>query len=190
MSTRPQPFLNKKGNFRDLVAYQKAEAIYDMTYFFAHKFFNKGNRTIDQMVQAARSGKQNIAEGSAAAMTSAETEIKLTNVGKASLQELLLDYEDYLRTHNLELWKSGDPRLEQTKRVCRQHNDTAFYMNRIEDRSDEAIANIVITLIHQTDRMLEKLLEYLQRQFVANGGIKEQMTHARLNYRNNINHQR
>ena len=88
------PFLPQKGNYRNLIAYQKAECIYDITYYFAHHFLNRGDRTIDQMIQAARSGKQNIAEGCAASTTSAETEIKLINVARASLQELLIDYED------------------------------------------------------------------------------------------------
>lgn len=91
-------FLKQKGNYRSLVAYQKSECIYDITYYFAHKFLEKGDRTIDQMIQAARSGKQNIAEGSAASTTSSETEIKLINVARASLQELLIDYEDYFKS--------------------------------------------------------------------------------------------
>lgn len=94
-------FLPLKGNYRNLIAYQKAECIYDITFYFAHHFLEKGDRTVDQMIQAARSGKQNIAEGSAASTTSSETEIKLMNVAKASLQELLLDYEDYLRVRDL-----------------------------------------------------------------------------------------
>ena len=87
-------FLQQKGNYRNLIAYQKAECIYDVTYYFAHKYFEKGDRTIDQMIQSARSGKQNIAEGCSASTTSSETEIKLISVAKASLQELMLDYED------------------------------------------------------------------------------------------------
>ena len=90
-------FLQQRGHYKKLIVYQKAECIYDITFYFAHKYLTKGDRTIDQMIQAARSGKQNIAEGSAASSTSKETELKLTNVAKASLQELLADYEDYLR---------------------------------------------------------------------------------------------
>ena len=97
-------FLPQRGNYRSLIVYQKAECIYDVTFFFAHRFLEKGDRTIDQMVQAARSGKQNIAEGSAASTTSRETELKLINVAKASLQELLIDYEDYLRVRGLPQW--------------------------------------------------------------------------------------
>ena len=94
-------FLPPKGNYRALVLYQKAECLYDITYYFVHNYLGKGDRTIDQMIQAARSGKQNIAEGSAAAATSSETELKLMNVARASFQELLTDYEDYLRVRDL-----------------------------------------------------------------------------------------
>lgn len=96
-----KPFLPHGGSYKNLIAYQKAECVYDVTFYFAHHFLEKGDRTIDQMIQAARSGKQNIAEGAAAGNTSKETEIKLTNVAKASLQELLVDYEDYLRVRDL-----------------------------------------------------------------------------------------
>ena len=102
------PFLPQKGNYRNLIAYQKAECIYDITYYFAHQYLERGDRTIDQMIQAARSGKQNIAEGCAESTTSAETEIKLVNVARASLQELLIDYEDYLRVRNLIKWNVND----------------------------------------------------------------------------------
>ena len=181
------PFLQQKGNFRNLIAYQKAECIYDITFYFANKFLGKGDRTVDQMIQAARSGKQNIAEGSAAATASAETEIKLMNVARASLQELLIDYEDYLRVRDLCKWDINDERSKQTRLVCSKHNDTAFYTEAIKTRSDETIANIAITLIHQTDVFLRKLIERLQDDFLQNGGIREQMTRARIDYRKNKN---
>ena len=177
-------FLKQKGNYRSLVAYQKSECIYDITYYFAHKFLEKGDWTIDQMIQAARSGKQNIAEGSAASTTSSETEIKLINVARASLQELLIDYEDYLRVHNLEQWAFDSPKAIQTRRVCSKHNDSAYYREAIAIRNPETIANIAITLIHQEDVFLRKLLDRLQRDFVENGGIKGQMSRARIAYRN------
>ena len=181
-------FLPQKGNYRSLIVYQKTECIYDVTFYFAHHFFEKGDRTIDQMVQAARSGKQNIAEGSAASTTSRETELKLMNVAKASLQELLVDYEDYLRVRGLELWKDSDPRYLQTRAVLSKHNDSAFYREAIKVRSAETIANIAITLIHQADAMLVRLIEKLKQQFVQQGGIREEMTRARLNYRNDPKH--
>lgn len=179
------PFLQQKGNYKNLIVYQKAECIYDITYFFARKFLKAGDRTIDQMIQAARSGKQNIAEGAAASTTSAETEIKLMNVARASLQELLLDYTDYLRVRELCQWDINDSRSIKTREVCSKHNDSHFYTEAIKIRSDETVANIAITLIYQTDVFLRKLIERLQDDFIKNGGIREQMTKARLDYRNN-----
>lgn len=157
--------------------------MYDVTFYFAHHYLEKGDRTIDQMVQAARSGKQNIAEGAAAGNTSKETEIKLTNVAKASLQELLVDYEDFLRVRGLKQWQPDDARLAQTKRACVAHNDSEYYRKAMPERSAETITNIAITLIHQTDWLLNKLIEKLEIQFVENGGVKEQMTKARKEYR-------
>lgn len=157
--------------------------MYDVTFYFAHHYLEKSDRTIDQMVQAARSGKQNIAEGTAAGNTSKETEIKLTNVAKASLQELLVDYEDFLRVRGLKQWQPDDARLAQTKRACAAHNDSEYYRKAMPERSAETIANIAITLIHQTDWLLNKLIEKLEIQFVENGGVKEQMTKARKEYR-------
>lgn len=180
----PQEFLPQKGNYRSLIAFQKAECIYDITYYFAHKYLSKSDRTIDQMVQAARSGRQNIAEGSAASTTSRETEIKLLNVAKASLQELLLDYEDYLRVRGLAKWDINDDRSIQTRRVCTSHNDSEFYRAKIQTRSDEVICNLAITLIHQTDVFLRRLIDRCKADFVQNGGIREEMSRARINYRN------
>lgn len=177
------PFLPKKGNYRNLIAYQKAECIYDITFFFANHYLGPKDRTVDQMVQSARSGKQNIAEGCAAGSTSAETEIKLINVAKSSLLELLTDYEDYLRVRGLPQWPITDERTKQTQQFCNTHTAPADFTKGIEQRSPEALANIAITLIHQTDVMLRKLLERLQVDFKQNGGIKEQMTAARLGYR-------
>lgn len=179
----PQPFLPKKGNYKTLLCYQKAEVIYDLTFHFAHKFLAKSDRTVDQMVQAARSGKQNIAEGSAAASTSAETELKLTNVAKASLHELLVDYEDYLRVRGLEQWDINDPRTQKTINFCNAHTLSADFLQSIDQRSDEAIANIAITLLHQADTLLRKYIERLERDFVEQGGIRERMTAVRLGYR-------
>ena len=178
-----EAFLSPKGNFRDLISYRKAECVYDITFHFVHRFLSKGDRTVDQMVQAARSGKQNIAEGCAASTTSSETEIKLLNVAKASLQELLLDYEDYLRVRNLPIWERDNPKAGQLREVCARHNDTAFYTAQLPERSDEVIANLAITLIHQADVLLAGYLERIKRDFLENGGIREQMTRARLDYR-------
>lgn len=177
-------FLPQRGNFKNLIAYQKAECIYDITFMFVNKYLSKGDRTIDQMVQAARSGKQNIAEGSAASTTSRETEIKLYNVARASLQELLVDYEDYLRVRNLALWPLTDTRSIRARKGCTAHTDSQFYRDTMQDCSAETFCNIAITLIHQTDVFLRKLIESVKNEFIQEGGIREQMTRARLDYRN------
>lgn len=177
-------FLQQRGNYRDLIAFQKAECIYDITVLFTRRELSKGDRTIDQMVQAARSGKQNIAEGCAASTTSRETEIKLLNVAKASLQELLLDYEDFLRINNLKKWSMGNPRLEKLRTICTRNTDSAYYREIFPQCTPEMACNLAITLIHQTDVFLRKLIERAQADFLQSGGIREQMTHARLAYRN------
>ena len=116
--TPPHTFLPRHGHYRNLRVYKVTEIIYDITYYFTHKFLSRGDRTVDQMIQAARSGKQNIAEGNQAAATSSETEIKLTNVAKASLEELLDDYEDYIRVRNLEQWGKSHPRYDKMRQYA------------------------------------------------------------------------
>jgi len=180
-------FLQKKGNYKALIVYQQAECIYDITFYFAGRFLKKGDRTIDQMIQAARSGKQNIAEGSSASIASSETELKLMNVARASLQELLVDYEDFLRVREMEQWALEDPRTKQTRKICSHNTDSAYYRKAIKERSTETIANIAITFIHQTDVCLRKLIERLHLDFVRTGGVREQMSNARLNYRRRNN---
>ena len=175
-------FMPQRGNYRDLKVYRKAECIYDITFYFAHKFLEKGDRTIDQMVQAARSCKQNIAEGSAASTTSKETELKLTNVARASLQELLLDFEDYLRVRCLEQWGMTSEKAMKARAACARHDDSAYYREAAAQRSDETVANIAITLIHQTDVMLRKLIERLKQDFVEGGGLREEMYRTRVEW--------
>lgn len=179
----PRTFLPQHGHYRHLRVYQVAESIYDITYYFAHHFLSRGDRTIDQMVQAARSGKQNIAEGNQAAATSSETEIKLTNVAKASLEELLDDYEDYLRVRNLQQWGNLHPRYEKMRAYARSKNFLRDYAQKIRQMNDEEISNLCITLIHQAITMLHKLIQTMQNRFVTEGGIKERMHQARTDYR-------
>ena len=183
-SSSPITFLPNHGYYRHLRVYQVTEIIYDITYYFTQRFLCKGDRTIDQMVQAARSGKQNIAEGNQAAATSSETEIKLTNVAKASLEELLDDYEDYLRVRNLTQWGNLHPRYEKMRQYARSENIRQTYASNVQRMNDEEIANLCITLIHQAIYMLHKLLVTMQNRFVTEGGIKERMFQTRLNYRN------
>ena len=183
--TPPQKitFLSKHGHYRNLRVYQVTEIIYDITYYFAHRYLTKGDRTVDQMIQAARSGKQNIAEGNQAAATSSETEIKLTNVAKASLEELLDDYEDYLRVRRLEQWGALHPRYEAMRAYARSENIKSTYAHHISRMNDEEIANLCITLLHQASVMLQRLLDTMQHRFVTEGGIKERMFKARTDYR-------
>ncbi|MBO7300608.1 MAG: four helix bundle suffix domain-containing protein [Tidjanibacter sp.] len=185
--TQTKTFLPQKGNYKGLIVYQKAECIYDITYYFTHHFLSAGDRTIDQMVQAARSGKQNIAEGSMASSTSTEMEIKLTNVAKASLQELLVDYEDFLRVRGLEQWGENDERHIRTRKVCSDHNNSEYYRKILPERSAETIANVAIILIKQNDYLLFRLIERLKEDFLQNGGVREEMTRARLAIRNKQN---
>ena len=176
--------LKSQDVWEHLYFYQKSIVLYQMTIVFCKRFLPKfGDRTVDQMVQAARSGKQNIVEASAAATTSSETEIKLMNVARASLHELLADYEDYLRVRGLEQWPADSQKAAQARRACMAHNDSAYYREAIQERSDETIANIAITLLHQEDVFLRKLIDRLQSDFLKQGGIREQMLHARLEYR-------
>lgn len=136
------------------------------------------------MIQAARSGKQNIAEGGASSTTSRESELKLLNVAKASLKELMLDYEDYLRVRNLEIWANDSEKAQQARAVCANNNSSAYYRQAIAIRSDETIANIALILIHQTDYLLYKLIEKRKEEFIAKGGVREELHRARKNHSN------
>ena len=176
-------FLRNKGGYRKLRVYRLSVIIYDLSVIFSERFIRAGSRTWDQMVQAARSGKQNIAEGSKAATTSRTTEIKLTNVAKASLEELMLDYEDYLRQNNLPQWDKSNPRTLKLREYLKSEeflaNPTkfAFAMNA------EEFCNLCITLINQATYMLHRLIDKQQEQFLKEGGINEQMYSARVQYR-------
>ena len=179
----PYTFLPQHGHYRHLRVYQVTEMIYDITYYFTQHYLQRGDRTVDQMIQAARSGKQNIAEGNQAAATSSETEIKLTNVAKASLEELLDDYEDYLRVRSLPQWGNLHPRYEKMRQYARSEDIKKDYAVKIQCMNDEEIANLCITLIHQAMYMLHKLLVTMQNRFVTEGGIKERMYQSRVKYR-------
>ena len=174
-----EKLIRPSGNYRKLLSYQKTEVIYEITYYFCQNYLQKGDRTVDQMIQAARSGKQNIIEGCAASATSAKTEIKLINVAKASLQELLEDYIDYLRTRGHQQWKEGSAEWEAMRKIGKEHNDANFFMNLCETRPPETIANMTIILIYQADYLLFKQLERLEKDFVENGGFSERMARVR-----------
>ena len=184
MPESPEHFLQKTGNYRALHAYRKAEVIYDFTFRFCKKFLAIGDRTHDQMVQAARSGKQNIAEGSKASVTSTETEIKLMNVARASLEELLLDYQDFLRVRDLPQWpKNSKEALYIRKLGSRSDESYETYRPFMETRPPGVLANIALCLIHQANYLLDQLIRRLEKDFVQKGGLRERMTRARLCHR-------
>ena len=178
-------FIPLHGGYRNLITYQKAEIIYDGTIYFTKRFFNKYDRTIDQMVQAARSGKQNIAEASMASATSKETEIKLTNVARASLEELLIDYEDFLRTNKLKLWEKEHRLVVRFREINRTPNATyQTYQKAIENPEPEICANSMICLIKIVTYLLSQQIKSLEKAFINEGGLRERMTNARIEKRN------
>ena len=170
--------------WQDLWFYQKSEVLYQMTYAFCERFLSQyGDRTVDQMVQAARSGKQNIVEGSEDGKTSTEMEVKLLNVARSSIGELRQDYEDFLRSRQLQQWKAGDGRFQPMQDFTKSHNRLADYEPFFQKWTAEEMANIGLTLCFQIDTMMNKYLESLERTFVTEGGIKERMHAARTGYR-------
>lgn len=185
MSPDPSGFIPLHGHYQELLSYQKAEVVYDLTFRFCQRFLSKGDRTVDQMVQAARSGKQNIVEGSKASGTSKETEIKLTNVARASLEELLVDYQDFLRVRDLKLWTKESAEAQFVRKLGQQPDGTyETYRTYVETRSGEVVANIAICLVHQTNFLLDQQIRRLEQDFVKEGGMRERMTRARLQHRN------
>lgn len=182
---QPQPsIIPPRGDPRTLLSFQKAEVLYDLTYRFAHRFLQKGDRTIDQMIQAARSGKKNILEGSKAGRTSREMEIKLTNVARASLEELLDDYLDYLRARDHVIWEKDSREANYVRHLGRRTPQTfELYREIFETRPPEVLANIAICLLHQTHFLLDRQLLRLEKDFLAEGGLRERMTRARLQVR-------
>jgi four helix bundle suffix protein len=202
-------FLPKKGNYKSLLSYQKSVIIYDCTFIFCERFFKKRDRTIDQMVQAARSGKQNIIEGAKASLTSTGTEIKLVNVARASLEELLEDYQDFLRVRNFDPWlknskqasyvrnlSSGkiEPPEITDQKISNQQNGLSdefspkdkihkSFVHFLKTRSSEVCANIMICLINQCNFLLDRQIKKLEENFTKQGGLRERMYNARVNYR-------
>lgn len=184
-------FIPKHGGYQDLLSFKKARVIYDATVFFCERYVDKRSRTTDQMIQAARSGKQNILEGSQASGTSKETEIKLTNVARGSLEELLEDYRDFLRVRGAELWDKNSKQAMFVRQIG-NGPDVSYetYRTYLETRPSEVAANIIICLIHQTNYLLDQLIRRLEKDFVENGGLKENMFKARLNYRDKQKYKR
>ena len=173
------------GGYRKLQSYQMAEIVYDATVVFCDRFISKRSRTHDQMVQAARSGKQNIAEGCMASGTSKKTDLKLVGVARASLEELLLDFQDYLRQHRLPLWEKDHPKAKEVRALCyRKNRSYTTYRTYIEDNSPEISANAMICLIHQANYLLDQQLRALEKEFLKEGGFTEKLYRARTLMRN------
>ena len=180
--------LKNQTKWEDLYYYRKSLVLYQMTVAFCRRFLPKyGDRTVDQMVQAARSGKQNIVEGLADGVTSTEMELKLLNVARASIKELKEDYLDYIAAHSLVRWVAGHPRYNSLLAFCRAHNDLSDYEPYFMKWSDEELSNCAVTLCHMVDRMMSTTLAKKQKDFVENGGIRERMTAARLGRRQTQN---
>jgi four helix bundle suffix protein len=191
--------LRPSGGYRKTASFQTATLIYDATYWFCEKFLDSRSRTVDQMVQAARSGRQNIAEGSRASATSSQTELRLMNVARASLEELLLDYEDYLRHRRLPQWALDSPESSQVRAVPRTFkanpnvptdladlSDTerwSLYSQWLDHPEPAVRANAVICLIHQANYLLDRQILALEQAFITDGGYSEQLATERLRRR-------
>jgi four helix bundle suffix protein len=177
-------FIPAHGGYRNLLSYQKAEIVYDATVRFCQRYFDKRDRTVDQMVQAARSGKQNIIEGSLASGTSKQIEIKLTNVARASLEELLADYRDFLRLRGIEEWSKDHPCAARLRQLNRTPNASYDTFKRGVEHPDPAIAaNVIIGLIKVATYLLDRQIAHLEKAFLKEGGLRERMTQARLKVR-------
>ena len=184
---KPSPgLIPPHGGYRGLKSYQNAEIVYDATARFCDRFVDRRSRTHDQMVQAARSGKQNIAEGSMASGTSKKTELKLVGVARASLEELLLDFEDFLRQRSLAVWGKDHPTAQTVRKlVYRTNRSYETYKPYVEDAPPEVAANTLICLINQTNYLLDQQLRQLEKQFLEEGGFTEKLYRARTQARRN-----
>jgi four helix bundle suffix protein len=182
--TQPDGFIDPHGGFHNLKSYQMAEIVYDATAAFCDRWIGRRSRTHDQMVQAARSGKQNIAEGSMASGTSKKFELKLVGVARASLEELLLDYHDFLRQRNLPLWGKNHSKAQQIRKLAYASNRSYMtYKTYIEGVPPEVAANTLICLVHQTNFLLDQQLRQLEKQFLDQGGFTEKLYRASQNAR-------
>lgn len=184
----PNEIIDPHGGYRDLRSYQMAELVYDATAKFCDRLIDRRSRTHDQMVQAARSGKQNIAEGCMASGTSKKMELKLIGVARASLEELLLDYEDFLRQKGLVLWPKDHAHARRIRKLAYVKNRSyTTYKPYIEDAIPQTAANTIICVIHQTNYLLDQQLRQLERRFLEHGGFTERLYKARQSARRKEN---
>lgn len=179
MNKRDSELIPAHGGYRDLKSYQMAEVVYDATAAFCDRFIDRRSRTHDQMVQAARSGKQNIAEGSMASGTSKKFELKLVGVARASLEELL-DYQDFLRQRGLALWDKDHADAQAIRKLAYARNRSyKTYKTYIEEASPEVAANALVCLIHQANYLLDQQLRQLEKAFLHDGGFTERLYRVR-----------
>ncbi|MFH0983739.1 MAG: four helix bundle suffix domain-containing protein [Planctomycetota bacterium] len=176
----PSALIPAHGGYRQLKSYQMAEIVFDATGAFCRRFIDPRSRTHDQMVQAARSGKQNIAEGSQASGTTKKTELKLVGVARASLEELLLDYQDFLRQRTLPLWDKDHSQAQAVRKLAWVPDRSySTYRTYVEASPPEVAANTVICVIHQANYLLDQQLRQLEKQFLAEGGFTERLYRMR-----------
>lgn len=176
-------FLKISGDYSNWNIYRKAVVICDVTEMFINRALPHSSRTIDQMRQAARSCKQNIVEGISDGTVSAEMRIKLLGVARGSVRELLEDYADFLRQHDLEIWAKEDPRTAATRNYCLSNDDPREFTAKCRERSNETVANIMLTQIRQIDSMLISVMKKVEADFINEGGIKEAMARERRRFR-------
>ncbi len=183
--TDPPQLIPPHGGYRELKSYQMAEIVHDATVVFCDRFIERRSRTHDQMIQAARSGKQNIAEGSVASGTSKKTELKLIGVARASLEELLVDFQDYLRQHSLHQWPKDAPKAKAVRALAfGADRSYRSYRTYFEQESAEVATNAAICLIHQTNYLLDQQLRALEQAFLREGGFTERLYRVRSQVRN------
>ena len=176
-------FIPPHGGYEDLHSYQKALIIFLATFYLVKRWVRMGSRTRDQMEQSARSGKQNIVEGSLASATSKQTEIHLTNVARASLGELLEDYKDFLRLRDLPIWPKDAPRMQAMRALGTDDATYETYRPYIESDDPEVVGNVMVCLCTQANYLLDQQIRELEQAFLKEGGIRERMTRARLDTR-------
>jgi four helix bundle suffix protein len=177
-------FIPPHGGYKNLLSYQKSEIVFDATVYFCGRFLSKRDRTFDQMIQASRSEKQNIVEASLASGFSKQMEIKLPGVARASLEELLEDYRDFMRNNGIEEWDKDHPYARRLSQLCRVKNGNYETFRKGIESTDPAICcNVIVGLIKVTTFLLDQQLKRLEQDFLKEGGLRERMTRARLQAR-------
>ena len=184
MDNNDTTLLASSGDYHQLICYQKAVIVYDLTYWFCERYMERSkDRTVDQMVQAARSGKQNIVEGITDGAASKESELKLLKVAAGSLHELHEDYDDWLRTHLQPIWAKDSVEMRALWAIGKEHSDSEYFMQLARTRPPQTTANIAHGMTEQAIFFLDRLIQSKVKQFVENGGLKEQMYRVRQQYR-------